>query len=302
MNKLTHAASILALTVAASSASAWYAPTFQSGCMTDEQKQAVADQQQAMAAQYAKAAQQAMAAQQEMARKMAEQQAAYYAQMQPNASEAAPQVATQVVPQSPVVADPFAGNPFGPVAERPDFPQMPEMPAFERPAMPDFPPMPQMPEFGAHEFPAMPEMPAFERPAMPDFPDMPEMPGIAGADYPAMPQMPGFKRPTAYERDAQIDAYRTQAKKELDARRAALRDMSERRRAARPMARRFGPRSVAYIPHSMMAPNMGCGPSVTAAPVPQQQIEVAPQQPETISQQTEAAPVASPVVAAPAQQ
>jgi len=131
---------------------------------------------------------------------------------------------------------------------------------------------------------------------------MPEMPGIAGADYPAMPQMPGFKRPTAYERDAQIDAYRTQAKKELDARRAALRDMSERRRAARPMARRFGPRSVAYIPHSMMAPNMGCGPSVTAAPVPQQQIEVAPQQPETVSQQTEAAPVASPVVAAPAQQ
>jgi len=282
MKKFTHAASILALTLAASSAYAWYAPPYQAGPMTDEQKQAVAEQQQAMAAQYAKAAEQAMATQQEMARRAAEQQAAYFAEMQ----KSAPQGAAE----APVAADPFAGNPFGPVTGRPDFPSMPEMPgfadrefpampempAFQRRAMPEFPAMPEMPGFAGREFPAMPEMPAFERPAMPEFP--------------AMPQMPNFDRPAAFERGARTGGYRGLNRQEMDARRAALRDMREQRRAAR----HFGPGNAGYMPQSMMSRSMGCGPAATAAP--------APKQPEAAPKQAEAAPVAPAAEATPAQQ
>ena len=299
MKKFTHAASILALTLAASSAYAWYAPPYQAGAMTDEQKQAVADQQQAMAAQYAKAAEQAMATQQEMARRAAEQQAAYFAEMQKNASQGAP--------EAPMVADPFAGNPFGPVTGRPDFPAMPEMPGF---ADREFPAMPEMPAFehpAMSEFPAMPEMPAFQRRAMPQFPAMPEMPGFADREFPAMPempaferpampefpampQMPNFERPAAFERGARAGGYRGLSRQEMDARRAALRDMREQRRAAR----HFGPGNAAYMPHAMMSRSMGCGPAATAA--------TAPKQPEAAPKQAEATPVAPAAEAAPAQQ
>jgi hypothetical protein len=117
MNKILHAASVIALTAAASSASAWYAAPCQAPALSEEQKQAIADQQKAMVsqqqemvAQYAKAAQEAMAGRQEMLRKMAEQQASYFAELPKNA------------PETTAVADPFAGNPFGPMTALPGAP------------------------------------------------------------------------------------------------------------------------------------------------------------------------------------
>ena len=99
------------------------------------------------------------------------------------------------------------------------------------------------------------------------------MPELA---MPRMPEMPAFERTSFPDRSGRIEeikAHRAQAKQEADARRAALKEMSERRRVDRPMGRSFGPRPVSYRPAmmgpAMMAPGSECAPqtSVVAAPV-----------------------------------
>lgn len=315
MNKIFRAASVIALTVAASSASAWYAvPALTAPTLTEEQRQAISDQQKAviaqrqeMAAKFAKAAQEAMTAQQEMMRKMAEQQASYFAEMQRNA------------PEAPAVADPFAGSPFGPMTAAPgipgmsDFPAMPELPAFdypampERPAFPDFaapelPAMPAMPSFGAPGFPEIPAMPAF---AMPELPAMPEMPGF---EAPAMPELPTYGRPSSADRGArhqELQSFRTKAKQEADARRAAMRDMNERRRAARAYYRPYGPRHLGYMPawNPMMVPGMELAPPAQAsAPVVQTAAAPAAESVAAPAPAQVAAPAAEQAPVAPAQQ
>jgi membrane-associated HD superfamily phosphohydrolase len=299
MNKIFRAASVIALTVAASSASAWYAvPALTAPTLTEEQRQAISDQQKAviaqrqeMAAKFAKAAQEAMTAQQEMMRKMAEQQASYFAEMQKNA------------PEAPAVADPFAGSPFGPMTAVPgipgmsDFPAMPELPAFDYPAMPE---RPAFPDFAAPELPAMPAMPSFGAPGYPEIPAMPEMPGL---EAPAMPELPAYGRPSSADRGArhqELQSFRTKAKQEADARRAAMRDMNERRRAARAYYRPYGPRHLRYMPswNPMMVPGMELAPPApTAADAAQ-----APAQASAPVVQTAAAPAAESAAApAPAQ-
>ena len=113
MKKFAQAASVLALTAVTMSASAWWgqAPT----CMTEEQKQAMAEQQ-------AKAMENAMAAQ----RQFAEQQAA---------------AAKRYAEQAPATG-PFGGNPFAYQQQMPEFPAMPEM---SYPQMPEMPAMPDSP-------------------------------------------------------------------------------------------------------------------------------------------------------------
>jgi hypothetical protein len=242
MNKMVQAASVIALAVAASSAGAWYGAPNQAGCMTDQQQQAAADQQrafeqqqqafleqrQAMAAQRAKAAEQAMATR----RQFAEQQAARF----------------KDAPQPAPAMDPRLGNVAAPAWGGPAFPARPEPRRFERPAMPEFamPEMPRAPDFKAPEFPAMPEMPAFERPAMPEMPafERPAMPEFA------MPEMPAF----VGNRGPALDAHRAQARQDMAARRNAMKEQSDRRRAAHG----FGPRPV--------GPGAGMGCAPVAAP------------------------------------
>jgi hypothetical protein len=234
---MVQAASVIVLTVAASSAGAWYGAPDQAGYLTDPQQQAAADRQrafeqqqqafaaqrQAMAAQHAKAAEQAMAAR----RQFAEQQAARFK----NAPRPAPAM------------DPRVGNAAAPAWAGPAFPTSPEQRRFERPAMPEFAmpemPAPRGPDFKAPEFPAWPEMPGFERPAMSDF---------AGNRGPA------------------LDAHRAQARQEMAARRNAMKEQSDRRRAAHG----FGPRPVGP------GAGMGCAPAAAPA-VPQAAAPAAPQ-------------------------
>jgi len=228
MNKIVQAALVIALAVAASSAGAWYGAPNQAGDMTDQQQQAAANQQrafekqqqafleqrQAMAAQRAKAAEQAMAAR----RQFAEQQAARF----------------KDAPRPAPAMDPRLGNVAAPAWGGHGFPARPEPRRFERPAMP---------EFAMPDFPAMPEMPAFERPAMPEF-TMPEMPAFERS---AMPAFVGNRGPV-------LDAHRAQARQEMAARRNAMKEQSDRRRAAHG----FGPRPV--------GPGAGMGCAPVAAP------------------------------------
>ena len=248
MNKMVQAASVIALAVAASSAGAWYGAPNQAAAdqqrAFEQQQQAFLEQRQAMAAQRAKVAEQAMAAR----RQFAEQQAARF----------------KDAPQPAPAMDPRLGNVAAPAWGGPAFPARPEQRRFERPAMPEFamPEMPRAPDFKAPEFPAMPEMPAFERPAVPEF-AMPEMPTPRGPDFkapefPAMPEMPAFERPAmpgfVGNRGPALDAHRAQARQEMAARRHAMKEQSDRRRAAHG----FGPRPVGP------GAGMGCAPA--AAP------------------------------------
>lgn len=286
MNKILQAASVIALSVAASSAAAWYAAPYPGVAfapnltpnLTEEQKQAIADQQKAMvakqqemAAQYAKAAQAAMAARQEMVRKAVEQQASYLAELKDQ------------LPGVPAVMDPLVGNPFdpmmaGPMGALPGIPAMPEPPTFDYPdfpdlALPEIPGIPPMPSFRA---PALPEMPALpERPALPEFaaPEMPALPEIPGFEAPAMPELPAYGRPSAPDLSArlkEVESYRTKAKQQANARRAALRDMNERRHLVRPYYRPYGPRHFGYMPAwgPMMGPGMGRPGMELAPPAP----------------------------------
>ncbi|HYN77635.1 MAG TPA: hypothetical protein VES73_07570 [Lamprocystis sp. (in: g-proteobacteria)] len=254
MNKIVQAASVLALTVAASSAGAWYGAPDQTGCPTDAQRQAMAeqqqafatqqrafyDQQQAMATQYAKDAEQAMAVQRQAAeqamtaqRQAAEQEAARFAELQKNAPQ---------------------GGAYAPNWDQPAAPVMPPMPRFERPQMPDFA-MRDTPDFKAPEFPAipaMPDMPAFGRPASPDF------------------ATNGFK---------ELDAYRAKAHQEMTARRPARKEQSDRRRAER-VTRGFGPRPVGFGP--AMEPGQDCTQVVAPTAQPQAAVPVAAQ-PTTVA-------------------
>lgn len=294
MNRFVQAASILALAAAASSAAAWYPVPYQSGCMTDEQKQALVDQQkafaerqQAIAAQYAQAAEQAMIAQRDMAQRMGEQRAAYFAQLQqaapPQAEQVAAPVAAPVAYQGSAFPEPFPGGPFGPALARPElpappaFPAFPEMPAprFEAPPMPD-PSAPGFPEIAMPEPPTFPEMPGLARPA-----------GIAEAPECALDRLP--------DRLAEIDAYRVQARQELAARRAVMKERSERRRAEHAM-RGFGPRSAGY--YNGMPSGMGlggeCPKAAPAAPQTQPQAATpVPSQPPVPTQVPATATVAA---------
>jgi hypothetical protein len=151
MSKLAHAASLIALAAAASSAGAWYndpvAPVMTPE-MAEQQMQAISAQHEAMAEQQNKAIEQAM----EAHRQMMERRAADFARM-PSGIESG-------FPEIPPVPE---------FAQYPVMPEMPTMPEFGQiPAMPE---MPAMPEFG--QIPAMPEMPTMPEfgqiPAMPDF-------------------------------------------------------------------------------------------------------------------------------------
>jgi hypothetical protein len=121
-----------------------------------------------------------------------------------------------------------------------------------------------------------------------------------------MPEVPAYGRSSTADRDArhqELQSYRTKAKQEADARRAAVRDINERRRAARAYYRPYGPRHLGYMPawNPMMVPGMEFAPPApTAADAAQ-----APAQASAPVVQTAAvaAPVAAPApaqVAAPA--
>ncbi|NEV62906.1 hypothetical protein [Thiorhodococcus minor] len=132
--------------------------------------------------------------------------------------------------------------------------QYPTAPGFEPfafPAAPAFPEMPQVPALG--EYPAMPEMPAF--PEIGRFPAAPAMPELAA---PALPS-------SIQDRMKEMDAYRAESQKRMEARRAALKAMSEQRRAMR------ANRPFPY-------PTYGTAPGMMPAP---QQQAAAPQDTQT---------------------
>jgi hypothetical protein len=121
MSKLAHAASLIALAAAASSAGAWYndpvAPVMTPE-MAEQQMQAISAQHEAMAEQRNKAIEQAM----EAHRQMMERRAADFARM-PSGIESG-------FPEIPPVPE---------FAQYPVMPEMPTMPEFGQiPAMPDF--------------------------------------------------------------------------------------------------------------------------------------------------------------------
>jgi len=250
MIKLAQAASLVALTLAASSAGAWYGAPDRPDCMNGARQQAQVDRQDAFAqrqkamaaqdAQYAQAAQQAMTAQREWVQRMTEQRSAYLAQIQ----QGGPQVPGQAV----VPADPSLNGPFGPGQAGPGFPAMPEPPAFPEMAMPEMPTFPEM---------AMPEMPAFEAPAMPDY---------------------------VVNRAKEMDAHRAQIQQAQAARRAAFKDRSERRRAERG-PRGFGPYPARFAPGA--APGMGagggCGPAAAPTQAPAEPQAAAPAPAPTVA-------------------
>lgn len=195
MSKLIQVASAIAL---ATTTGALFAAPPQALGMTQEQQQAMVEQQ-------SKAMEQAIAAQ----RQFIEQRAANFRPLTRH-----PFAADHSFPEVPPMPE------FGQYPNRPDMPPMPEFgqypampemsgaPAMERPAMPEFgqyPNRPPMPEFG--QYPSMPEMPAF--PAM---------------DRPALPE-------SFNARVKEMDAQRAQARQQMEERRAAMKSMREQRRA-----------------------------------------------------------------------
>jgi hypothetical protein len=236
MSKLAHAASLIALAAAASSAGAWYnapvAPVMTPE-MAEQQMQAISAQHEAMAEQQNKAIEQAM----EAHRQMMERRAADFARM-PSGIESG-------FPEIPPVPE---------FAQYPVMPEMPTMPEFGQiPAMPE---MPAMPEFG--QIPAMPEMPA-----MPEFgqiPAMPEMPAMP--EFGQIPAMPDFVK----TRMDEMDAHRAKVQQGIQERRAAFKAESEQRRAQHPrtMERTH---MAGYAPHmrpSMMS-SQDCAPTAQGA-------------------------------------
>jgi hypothetical protein len=190
MSKLIHAASIIALAAAASSASAWYNAPVVTPEMAEQHMKAVSARHEAMAEQHMKGVDQAM----EAHRRMIEQDAAR-----------------------------FAGMPSG--AEH-AFPEMPPMPAFgQYPTMPE---MPATPELG--QYPAMPEMPAMpELGQYPEMPELPSIPGMQTPDAPELmktrlEQMDAQRAKLQQEMQERREAFKTSSEQ----RRAAHRQAMER--------------------------------------------------------------------------
>jgi hypothetical protein len=132
MSKLIHAASIIALAAAASSASAWYNAPVVTPEMAEQHMKAESARHEAMAEQHMKGLDQAM----EAHRRMIEQDAARFAGMPSGVDHA--------------------------------FPEMPPMPAFDR--YPTMPEMPAMPELG--QYPEMPEFPSIQGMQTPEAPEL----------------------------------------------------------------------------------------------------------------------------------
>lgn len=116
--------------------------------------------------------------------------------------------------------------------------------------------------------PMVPPMPEFSQyPALPELPPVPEF-----AQYPGRPDMPtppSLQRVNAPEsmeaRLKEMDDYRAQAEKNMQDRRAVMKNWSEQRRAMQ--SDRFqGPRPHGYFPgayRSMGSSNMECAPAAS---------------------------------------
>ena len=225
MNKIATVASAAALAAVSMTASAWWANPYQT-CLTEEQKQAMAEQHKAAVEQQAKAHEQMMAAHRQMAEQMAARQAEFAKRYQEQGSNLA--------------------NTGYPGADFPGMPAFGQMPEF--PTMPEFG---QMPEFPARpQFGQAPNMPEF--PAMPEFGQLrgiPEMPAQQGMDQRAGRAMPA----SVQQRKHVHQAYMAKAKAESKARRERAMEEMQLRRADRLMGPRpqFS-RGMAPFPRAQM--------------------------------------------------